>query len=49
MLTEVLTRLKNFRLAEPPKWLPSNFISGPQTMPVTFSVRRKRTVSKLRL
>ncbi|MEJ0028066.1 MAG: cytochrome P450 [Rhizomicrobium sp.] len=37
MLTEVLTRMKDFRLAAPPKWLPSNFISGPQTMPVTFA------------
>ncbi len=41
MLTEVLTRMRDFRLAEPPKWLPSNFISGPQTMPVTFAPGRR--------
>jgi cytochrome P450 len=41
MLTEVLTRMQDFRLAEPPKWLPSNFISGPQTMPVTFTPGKK--------
>jgi cytochrome P450 len=37
MLVEVLTRMQDFRLATAPKWLPSNFISGPQTMPVTFA------------
>jgi len=37
MLMEVLTRMKDFRLAGEPKWLPSNFISGPQTMPVKFT------------
>ncbi len=37
MLMEVLTRMKDFRLATTPKWLLSNFISGPQTMPVTFT------------
>jgi cytochrome P450 len=41
MLTEILTRMHDFRLAEPPKWLPSNFISGPQTMPVTFTPGRR--------
>ena len=41
MLMEVLTRMKDFRLAAPPKWLPSNFISGPQTMPVTFAPARR--------
>ncbi|MEI9990790.1 MAG: cytochrome P450 [Rhizomicrobium sp.] len=41
MLTEVLTRMKDFRLAAPPTWLPSNFISGPQTMPVTFAPARR--------
>jgi hypothetical protein len=25
-----------FELAEPPEWLPSNFISGPKRMPVRF-------------
>lgn len=37
MLTEVLERMNNLELAEPPVWLPSNFISGPQTMPVSFA------------
>lgn len=41
MLMEVLTRMKDFRLAGAPKWLPSNFISGPQTMPVTFAPARR--------
>jgi cytochrome P450 len=37
MLMEVLTRMKDIRLADAPKWLPSNFISGPQMMPVAFT------------
>jgi cytochrome P450 len=41
MLIEVLTRMKDFRLAAPPKWLLSNFISGPQTMPVAFTPARR--------
>jgi cytochrome P450 len=41
MLTEVLTRMKDFQVAAAPKWLPSNFISGPQTMPVTFKPARR--------
>ena len=41
MLVEVLTRMKDFRIASPPKWLPSNFISGPQTMPVTFMAAKR--------
>ncbi len=41
MLTEVLTRMKDFQVAAPPKWLPSNFISGPQTMPVTFAPAKR--------
>jgi cytochrome P450 len=36
MLREVLTRLDHFELAAPPEWLPSNFISGPKTMPLRF-------------
>jgi len=36
MLTEVLTRMKDFELAAPPEWLPSNFISGPKAMPLRF-------------
>ena len=41
MLIEVLTRMKDFRLAGDPKWLPSNFISGPQLMPVKFTPARR--------
>jgi hypothetical protein len=41
MLVEVLTRMKNFALADAPKWLPSNFISGPQKMPVTFAPAKR--------
>jgi len=36
MLSEVLTRMKDFELPAPPEWLPSNFISGPKTMPLKF-------------
>ncbi|MBL6854636.1 MAG: cytochrome P450 [Alphaproteobacteria bacterium] len=41
MLVEVLTRMKNFRLKGEPRWLPSNFISGPQVMPVTFAPAKR--------
>ncbi len=41
ILSEVLTRMNNFRLAGEPEWLPSNFISGPRTMPVKFDAARK--------
>ncbi len=36
MLTEVLTRMTDFELAGPTEWLPSNFISGPKSMPIRF-------------
>ena len=36
MLTEVLTRMEDFELAAPTEWLPSNFISGPRSMPLRF-------------
>ncbi len=36
MLREVLTRMTDFELPQPPEWLPSNFISGPKTMPLRF-------------
>lgn len=39
MLTEVLTRMGDFELAAEPEWLPSNFISGPKVMPLTFKAR----------
>ena len=38
MLEEVLTRLSDIRLAKPPEWLASNFISGIRAMQVSFSV-----------
>ncbi len=39
MLVEVLTRMGGFELPAPPEWLPSNFISGPKTMPLRFNQR----------
>jgi cytochrome P450 len=36
MLSEVLTRMTDFELAGPTEWLPSNFISGPKSMPIRF-------------
>ena len=36
ILSEVLTRMNGFALAGAPEWLPSNFISGPKTMPIRF-------------
>jgi cytochrome P450 len=41
MLIEVLTRMKDFQLAGAPRWLPSNFISGPQVMQVKFQAGKK--------
>ncbi|HEV2650322.1 MAG TPA: cytochrome P450, partial [Rhizomicrobium sp.] len=41
MLMEVLTRMNDFKLGGAPRWLPSNFISGPQVMPVTFRAGAK--------
>lgn len=37
MFHEVLSRMSNFELAEPPQWLESNFISGIRHMPITFT------------
>ncbi len=37
MFSELLQRLGSFRLAEPPQWLESNFISGIRHMPIEFS------------
>jgi cytochrome P450 len=39
MFREVLTRLTDFQLAGEVEWLPSNFISGPKSMPLRFSGR----------
>jgi cytochrome P450 len=36
MLVEVLSRMTDFKLPAAPEWLPSNFISGPKTMPLRF-------------
>ncbi|MBS0331886.1 MAG: cytochrome P450, partial [Proteobacteria bacterium] len=36
MLVEVLSRMTDFEPAGPAEWLPSNFISGPKTMPLRF-------------
>jgi cytochrome P450 len=41
ILSEVLTRMKGFELADTPEWLPSNFISGPKRMPVRFEPGRR--------
>jgi len=41
MFKEILSRMDNFQLAEPPQWLPSNFISGIRHMPITFNRRRQ--------
>jgi cytochrome P450 len=42
MLREILTRMEGLELSAPPEWLPSNFISGPRTMPVRFRPGRRR-------
>jgi len=39
MLTEVVMRLDDLAVSTPPVWLASNFISGPQRMPVRFQPR----------
>ena len=36
ILSEVLTRMKGLEIVGKPEWLPSNFISGPKKLPVTF-------------
>ena len=48
MLVEVLTRMKDFRLAAASKWLPSNFISGPQVMPIKFTPARRMEMATQR-
>jgi hypothetical protein len=35
-ITEVLPRIDKMELAGVREWLPSNFISGPNSMPVRF-------------
>lgn len=39
MLNEILKRLTDFRMPEPPQWLASNFISGIRSMPMEFRAR----------
>jgi len=41
MLREILTRLPDIEPAGEATWLPSNFISGPQHLPVTFTAGRR--------
>jgi cytochrome P450 len=36
ILREVLTRMDDLKIAAAAEWLPSNFISGPKHLPVTF-------------
>ena len=40
MFHEILARMQDFKLAEPPQWLESNFISGIRYMPITFSPKQ---------
>jgi cytochrome P450 len=37
LLREVIRRMNDIELREPAEWLPSNFISGPRRMPISFS------------
>ena len=41
MLAEVLARLHDIELTEPPQWLASNFISGIRRMPIRFTPGRR--------
>jgi cytochrome P450 len=41
ILVEVLSRMQNLRIAAPPEYLASTFISGPKSMPVTFTPGRR--------
>jgi cytochrome P450 len=41
LLREVVARMHEIELAQPPEWLPSNFISGPKRMPVRFRAAAK--------
>ena len=42
LLREVLSRMHDIELAQPPEWLASNFISGPKRMPVRFRPDTRR-------
>lgn len=41
MLREILSRMKDLELTAQPTWQPSNFISGPRSMPVRFRPGRR--------
>jgi cytochrome P450 len=41
ILREVLTRMEDFEILQPPEWLASTFISGPKSMPVRFRPGRR--------
>jgi cytochrome P450 len=41
ILVEVLTRMDNLEIPNPPQWLASTFISGPKSMPVRFKPGRR--------
>ncbi len=41
IIHEVLARLDGLELAGTPEWLPSNFISGPKSMPVRFKPAKR--------
>jgi cytochrome P450 len=41
ILREILTRMRSLERTAQPEWLPSNFISGPRTMPVRFQPGRR--------
>ncbi len=44
ILQEVLTRMDKLEIAGEPEWLPSNFISGPKRLPVTFKPGKRIAV-----
>jgi cytochrome P450 len=44
IITEVLARMSGMELAGDPEWLPSNFISGPKSMPVRFKPGKRVAV-----
>jgi cytochrome P450 len=41
VLHEVLTRMEGLKIARAAEWLPSNFISGPKHLPVTFQAAKR--------
>jgi cytochrome P450 len=47
MLREILTRMQDLELTAAPEWLPSNFISGPRSMPARFRAGRRSNGPRL--